>query len=463
MVTGQATMHSALPPEIWTLILEDLPTKSLKALCLVSRTLQAQARRRMYRTLIYCDAINRSCCPRTDSQRIRDITIFHQSLVNWEGYREVTKDVSIEWTHGIEWHSTPYPGKSESEAEQQFSDMVKDTVVLLSKSYKLHSLHLGLPLLDSTVPFHVDRITSLRIPISGCQYETDDPGFSTLLKLFQIPTLRRVQLDCMLRLCCVVPHACRQPNTSNVTELEFINCGPISEELINVLNWPADLQILRFDVTYGESGRPFASPNASVRSDKMMTTLSLFKDSIQVLDLQVYESDCIIPDQTGALHSFSKLKWLKIPRRLLKIWAEDLEFHDLQGVVDTAPPIEMQLPDTLEYLHISIGENFCWIHDNDVAEEGDSNLLPERPSENAKELFILLSGLATPGRFPNLHELWLYTEDYEHHAFTPEFRRRQDYPLECDHTRMFVDLLEQRDIEVYFDGYKWSELEKRIL
>lgn len=454
-------MHSALPPEIWTLILEDLPTKSLKALCLVSRALQARARRRMYRTLVYCDAINRSCCPGTDLQRIRNITIFHQSLANWDGYREITKDVSIEWTHCIEWRSTPYPGKSESEAEQQFSDMVKDTLVLLSKSFKLRSLHLGLPLLDSTVPFHVDRITSLRIPISGCQYETDDPSFSTLLKLFQIPTLRRVQLDCMLRLCCVVPHACRQPNTSNVTELEFINCGPISEELIDLLNGPKELQILRFDITYGESGRPFTSPNASVRSDKMMNTLLPFKDSIQVLNLQVYESDCIIPDQIGTLHSFSKLKWLRIPRQLLKIWPEDFEFHDLQGV-DTAPPIETQLPDTLEALHISIGESFGWIYDTDAAEEGDSNHLPERPSENAKELFVLLSGLVTLERFPNLHELWLYTEDYEHHASAPEFRRRQDYPLECDHTRMFVDLLEQRDIKVYFDGYRWSELEVRM-
>jgi hypothetical protein len=382
--------------------------------------------------------------------------------MNWEGYREVTKDVSIEWTHGMEWRFTPYLGNSESEAEQQFSDMVRDTVVSLSKSSKLRSLHLGLPLLDSTVPFHVDRITSLRIPISAYQYETVDPGFSTLLKLFQIPTLRRVQLDCLLRLCCVVSHTCRQPNTSNVTELEFINCGPISEELINLLNWPTDLQILRFDITYGESGRPFALPNASVSSDKMMNTLSPFKNNIQVLDLQVYESDCIIPDQTGALHSFSKLKWLKIPRQLLKIWTEDLEFHDLQGVVDTAPPIETQLPDTLESLHISIGENFCWIHDTDAAGEGNSNHLPERPSENAKELFILLSGLATPERFPNLHELWLYSEDYEHHASAPEFRRRQDYPLECDHTRMFVDLLDQRDIKLYFDGYRWSELKVRM-
>ena len=193
----------------------------------------------------------------------------------------------------------------------------------------------------------------------------------------------------------------------------------------------------------------------------MMITLSPFKNNIQVLDLQVYESDCIIPDQTGSLHSFSKLKWLKIPRQLLKIWSEDFEFHDLQGI-DTAPPIETQLPDTLEALHISIGESFGWIYDTDAAEEGDSNHLPERPSENAKELFVLLSGLVTLERFPNLHELWLYTEDYEHHASAPESRRRQDYPLDCEHTRIFIGLREQMDIDVYFDGYRWSELEVRM-
>ncbi|KAF1356339.1 hypothetical protein BDV97DRAFT_341576 [Delphinella strobiligena] len=434
-----------LPPEVWARIAEDCSPKTLKALSLVCRSCSNEARRRLYHSVQFCEGRHWSSPTETPERtRILDLALFYQSLGTWKGWRTAVQEVRLEWSNGVKDAFRDLPASPETEAQLRLNDLVRDTANLVSQSSKLRFLHLSLPHIHSSVPFHVDRIDSLKIPITGCEHETNDPGFATLLKLFQIPLLHRIELDSMLRLCCVVPQSCRQPGTSDVKEIKFIECGPISEELIDLLRWPKDLQSLEFDVAYPVSERAWAEPNAHITSENTINTLSPFKHSIQNLQIWSWEMKPG-PYQGGAFQAFSKLRRLRVPRDLFIQLSDDSRNADLD--LDVAPAIHTQLPESLQELHIGAGSVFWWR----IWEEDEPQ---DDPPLYERELIALLSGLAeTKARcFPELHELHIWHEDYVDRYSAQE--QPCCFPPVCDEFRDFVALLQESNINVFFNGVR---------
>lgn len=433
-----------LPPEVWAQIAENCSPKTLKALSLVCSSSFNEARTRLYHNVQFCEGRHQSSPWETaERTQIRDLTLFCQTLRTRSGWRNAVQEVRLEWSNGVKDAFCDLPESPETEAQLQLNDLVRDTAKLLSQSYNLRFLLLSLPHIGSTVPFHVNRIDSLKIPITGCKHETTDPGFATLLKLFQIPLLHRIELDSMLRLCCIVPQSCRQPGTSDVKEIKFIESGPISEELINLLRWPKDLQSLEFDVAYSVSGRAWAEPNARITSGKMIKTLSPFKHSIQNLHIWFREMKPG-PYQGGAFQAFSKLRRLYVPRDLLMQWSDDYVSRPNHNI---APPIHTQLPESLQQLHIEVGSEFWWR----IWEEDEP---PDEPPLYARELVALLSGLAEAKTkcFPELHKLHIWHEDYDNRYFAQA--QPCYFPPVCDQIREFVALLEKSNINVFFNGVR---------
>lgn len=75
-------------------------------------------------------------------------------------------------------------------------NLVRNTTDLLAESEKLKVIHLSITHKDSTVPSAVAYLTSLSTPIT-LRMEEDLPDFAHLLRLFQIPTLRKLRILAM--------------------------------------------------------------------------------------------------------------------------------------------------------------------------------------------------------------------------------------------------------------------------
>ena len=188
----------------------------------------------------------------------------------------------------------------------------------------------------------------------------------------------------------------------------------------------------------------------------MINTLLPFNDSIETLRLQVFDMYCITPCQGGAFQSFSKLRRLRIPRELFQQWSEDVE-DDPQypDGYDCAPTIQTQLPIDLQKLHIDIGDDFTWISDDGTDDD------PLELSVHAEELFSFLTGLADAEHFPELHELDLWTDEYEHSPSLPE-KDPYQFPVICDQTRQFVTTMKDSGITVLFNGYSLEDFTARF-
>lgn len=416
-------------------------TGSLKALACVSRACGEEARKTLYKAVSFRE--DHPSWHTRSATHIRDLGLFHQSLcTNWTGWQFAVQSAHLRWSNGVQY-SWREIDLSENESYRRLDELVKDTACLLSTSTKLRTLHLTVPRLDSTIPFLVPRITSLRIPITGCIH--DDPDFFKLLAFFQIPSLRYVILDSMLRPNCVVPEKCRKPRTSNVTELEFVKCGPISKEISDLLSWPRDLQKLCFSVAMADGLNRYAYDSGSFSMAGILDALSPLEDSLQDLSIIITDYAGSMPDeplQDKAFQSFKKLKRLHIPLELL---FEFLDDDYPSPPYNVALSLGTRLPYCLQELVFDVDPDLPWITDHDVEIEA---LVP---SNQAKELFEWLLTLAEYKSrcFPNLKKVHIVRnrsvpsclqEDLSHLYF----------PLQCRQTEDFLRLMQFNDIEMVF-------------
>lgn len=345
------------------------------------------------------------------------------------------------WNHGNPhaWDELP---KGITDANSQHDEMVKHVATMLSESASLHNLHLSIPRLDSAIPFAVPRLSSLTIPVTGCLHK--NPDFSQLLKLFQIQTVKSVEIVSMLRLNCPVPLDCHQPGTSNVTRLAFTDCGPLSEEVADLLRWPTDLQVLHFSVAIADGLNRYAydSGNGSLTMSKILGTVTAVQRSLQDLYIGISHSDVfsdLEPLQEEAFQSFSKLRRLNIPLAMLMQFSDEYSLtHE-----DKNPPIHTCLPFSLEELVLHVEVDFPWFQVLDDEEETCA------PSSEARELFEWLSGLARhkANYFPHLFEVQIVRNAQD--WLTPE-THPYDFPLNCQYTRQFVGMLQSADVSILF-------------
>lgn len=454
-------MPFTLPSEIWAQIAEHCSPKTLKALSIVCHSCCDEARRRLYRNVHFCEGIyhegRRSRRPPAiapERTHIVDLALFYQSLITWTGWRDAVQEVRLEWGNGINHAGNILREGPETEAQHRFNNLVENTAKLLSQSSSLRIFHLSLPLLDSTVPFHVGRIDSLKVPLDRGRNEDKDLGFATLLKLFQIPSLHRVELANMARLDCVVPESSRHPGTSDVKELRFLDPGPISEELVDLLRWPKDLQSLEFDRTAPGLAQRGVAPRTTIfpSVQHMINTLSSVKHSLQNLYVKDATLYGLGPYQGGAFQAFSKLRRIRMPRDVFIALSDD-PVHPGYDDYDVAPPIHTQLPKSLQELHIDVESLFYWRYEERVADG-----MQDEPYPHARELLASLSGLADAKAdcFPELHRLHIWHHEYS--AQYPLDNQWDFFPLVCDGTRDFVELLREKDIDVYFNGFSGTDL-----
>lgn len=91
-------------------------------------------------------------------------------------------------------------------------------------------------------------VTSLR-PGLNLQRPEDRPDYDRLIRLFSIPTLRHVHIDCAYRWDCGVPSEFQQRGFSEVRSLTLTHSDPPGEDLGHVLSWMKDPQSLHIEVS----------------------------------------------------------------------------------------------------------------------------------------------------------------------------------------------------------------------
>ncbi|OJD39877.1 f-box domain-containing protein [Diplodia corticola] len=386
-----------LPVELWANIMRHCPSETLRMLALVSHGCHREARKHLYRSLYFGHGSRHDDETKYSGTRIRNLSAFRRSLSAWPGWRSAVEDARLCWTNNGTAYCWKEPERAETGDETRLNELVRETAALLAGSAVLRNLHLSIPRLDSTVPFGVpDRLTSLDIPVTDCLH--NDPDFSALLRLFQIPSLRRVRLLQMLRLTCDVPDRCRQPGTSNVTSLSFSQCGPVSPEIAHLLSWPKQLQVLCFEMDLADGLNSYAYDSGAMSSTKTREALWPVEHSLQDLNIDIADQGgCWVGQalQEDAFQTFAKLRRLSIPLRMLT------DFVRLDGLHDPAdPPLCTRLPPTIQQLTLKLDFDFCW---------GDYGTL--RPSSEAKRVVAYVAALAEHSRIccPELSEIRIST------------------------------------------------------
>ncbi|KKY17242.1 putative f-box domain cyclin-like protein [Diplodia seriata] len=433
---------TTFPLELWANIMQYCSLETLRVLTLVSHGCREEARRYLYCSL-YFDHDNRKDVRRTLSwldddddatppgTRIHNLSAFRHTLSVWPGWRSTVQDVRLHWTTNGTAYCWKEPERDETAAEIQLNELVGETATLLAESSALQNLHLSIPRLDSPVPFAVHRLTSLAIPITDCLHNA--PDFSTLLKLFQIPSLRHVELLQMLRLNCTIPDHCRQPGSSNVTSLKFTQCGPVSPEIAHLLSWPKNLQTLHIemDIADGLHGYPYDS--GIINYTELPEALWPVQHCLQDLNVDILEDGGEWlggPLQENAFQSFAKLRRLSIPAEMLiQLFECDYDGDSPDGY-DPAPPLSTRLPASIQELHLTLSCHCSW-----------GNRTTLQPSSETKLLVAYLSGLV---RFPELREV----------RISIQFLADSTLPLELEPTRHLVNVLESSGIALSFPYVK---------
>lgn len=424
--TTMAVGHGPVfPPELWAHIMQYCSSQTLKVLALVSRSCCEDARKRLFRRLYFSQGW-KFALPQ-DGVRIRDLTVFQRSLSSSPGWRSAVKNVRLCWTNNGSPHSWREPDRFENEAEAHLNDLVRDTANLLAEATTLQSLHLSIPLLDSSVPFALTRLDSLTIPITDCLH--NDPNFAAILRLFQIPTLKHVQLDHMLRLNVQIPEEYCQSETSNVTHLVFAECGPVHKEIAHLLRWPKELQTLEFQIGEADGLNRFAYDSGWVDMASIREALWPLEECLQHLTVVVLVPDRGDPLEENGFQSFAKLRRLNIPIDMFLGLSSG-------GPYEPGLPIHTRLPRCLEELILQLAEDFWW---------GDWDKM--EPSEETNYLLSSLAGLAEhrDGWLPNLKEVRISRGEYE-----PARKRSEWIPLDSEQIRQFVDLFRSSGISISF-------------
>lgn len=437
----QGEMVPPLPAEVWALIAEYCSPKTLKTLSLVSRNISKEALRLLYRSIEIHDMPSAR-----DS--INHLRLLNKSLHSWSGWQDAVREISLTWREtDLLAYEDRYRTARTLEARRQKDDLVLDTLHLLSQAPNLRSFHISPPRLDSTIPFRVDNLTSLRIPMTGSMlYGTRGSGFATLLKLFQIPSLHRIEIEAMAILCHLIPPSCHQRGTSNVKEISFINCGPLSEELTELLLWPKDLQTLDFDVRHDDL----------IETNKIIQTLTPLRHSLQDLTITYEEGEGDgLPYPQPAFRGFSKLRKLEIPFLLLMQYSNSSHNHNTAVTL----PLHGHLPSTLEDLRILLPPSFKWrLH-------GSSSIKPESEVlAQIHETFTFFSDLAPAKRefFPGLHRLDLVHHDFNYGA--PSSRQNRDFPaINCERLNRFLGVMGGSGVEVLFNSVEGTVLVDPVL
>lgn len=419
------------PVELWANIMRYCPPETLKRLALVSHGCHEEARKYLYRSLYFAHGSRHNM--RRSGTRICNLRMFRQSLSVWPGWRSAVQNVRLRWTT----NGTPYcwkePERFETVEELQLNELVKETANLLAESAVLKNLHLSIPRLDSLVPFGVDRLNSLDIPITDCLY--NDPNFAKVLRLFQIPSLREVGLLQMLRLNCTVPEHCRQPGTSNVTSLRFVQCGPVSPEIAHLLSWPKDLQVLDFAIDLADGLNRYAFDSGSISFLNIRKALSPVEHCLQDLNVDIFDHGggwLGAPLQDDGFRSFTKLSRLSVPLAMFMKFS-DSDDAQTPDSYEYAPPLHTRLPPSIQVLVLKLDRDFWW---------GDWDSM--QPSSETKQLVAYIAELARHKHFcfPQLSEV--------HISMGSHSSSTSRLPLELEHTQYLVEVLQSNGVAVYF-------------
>lgn len=315
-----------------------------------------------------------------------------------------------------------------SEDERQLNVLVRNTAKLLSAATVLEVLHLSLPRLGSAIPFLMPIVTSLTIP-TAYSLDHNDAKFEKLLRLFQLPFLKDVELDSML-LNCIIPKTCHQTGISNVKNMVFNSCGPLNKETSYLLRWPRDLQTLRFSVA--DKHLDFRYECGYFSHLGLMDALQPLKGTLQDLHIDLIQYDTVTDDplQTDAFKPFTKLKRLHLPLTVLMEFSEE---YESPPPFENIPPIHTRLPPSLEELSVDLVVGFQWL-------EEDGNHIPRN---EVKELFAWLQGLAEhkTSCFPLLRQVSI--------CGVHEF----DFPLGAVFIQRFRELMLLKEISMVIHYY----------
>ncbi|KAF2089084.1 hypothetical protein K490DRAFT_64291 [Saccharata proteae CBS 121410] len=452
------------PLELWALIIQRCPTYLLKPLALVSKSLCDEARRSLYRDIRFAEHYGFDPWVATGVKRLASLrhTLSHSTF--WHG---MVRSAHFYWSNNMDKDRRGgLPLRPANEDEEQRDNLIVDIANLLSKSPVFEFLHLQPPHSSSTVPLKVPVVHVLKTPVLTTNIH-DCPDFAQLQRLFQISTLRYLELDAMSRLDCDVPVQLRQTGFSNLTHLSLTRCGPVGEQLRDLLAWPSRLLKLEVSSDMPELYNRYPM-DGYFSSENVVFALQPQKAYLQEFMIEAQEIGGCDYEQLiegHAFKDFAMLRRLHIPLSFLMEFSEWNEDLILPEGWEDIPPIHTRLPPSLEELDLIIGSDLAWyryllpsdeqlnsddpIWDDAIPGDGEGGLL--LPSRCAQDIFKLLSGIP-PYReecFPQLQRVTI--RKFGNDGFINPEQHPLDYPLKWNSTIRLLEAFSNVGIEMIFE------------
>ncbi|KAF7935563.1 hypothetical protein EAE99_002543 [Botrytis elliptica] len=188
-----------------------------------------------------------------------------------------------------------------------------------------------------------------------------------ILSSFDFPDIKLLALSGVRDWDLFMQNSPDRSSASNITSLSLTNTVPADRGLTKLLSWPKALKSLRYELALSEirGRRQFES---SPYPDRFVLSAREFSVALQPHEHSLEElfiEGCTTgngpnfdPRQLIDLHSFTNLKYVRLPLKFLFISQSDASYY---GISYSATAISQILPPALEELRIGIDYEWHWL------------------------------------------------------------------------------------------------------
>ncbi|KEQ67865.1 uncharacterized protein M437DRAFT_37342 [Aureobasidium melanogenum CBS 110374] len=437
--------ENTFPQEIWVEVMRYCSQESLVTLSRVSPLFCTEARKLLLRTV-------RSKYP--TSQEDNHMGVIHRPYAFYDllskyqvDWRRMIRSIELHWL-------SEYVGKDGENAlfgrEKPVEDhLIFRTAMLLCECHHLNDFHLSVRFLKVATAMLKNAsppLTSLDFSLPH-RYSWEDT-----FRVFSLPTLDTLVIRNLLspdqpafRYPSAIPDALHEQHAvSNVRDLRLLDCGPLTQQISPLFQWPKKLERLIYAPARSKC-EPYwrtilrRTGDISDAVDLSLEVLAPLRSTLQELHFDLgLDRHWILPFRTGELfRPFTKLSHLTAPVELI-MQSSGLSRSRLDK------PFYTNLPPSLEDLELKFTSYISW-HSRAAHSGLSADACLE--SDPAHQLFDEISTLAVQkeGSFPAFRKLTL-TGDGE-----------KPFLVKCCHVDYALDDLENRGVHVVQrDWYRQS-------
>lgn len=437
--------ENTFPQEIWVEVMRHCYQESLVTLSRVSPLFCTEARKLLLRTV-------RS--KHSTSQEGNSMGVIHRPHAfydllskNQVDWRRMIRSIELHWL-------SEYVGKDGENAlvgrEKPVEDhLIFRTAMLLCECHHLDNFHFSLRSLKVATAMLKNAsppLTSLDFSLPH-RYSWED-----IFRVFSLPTLGTLVIRNLLspdqpafRYPGPIPDALHDKHAvSNVRDLRLLECGPLTQQISPLFQWPKNLGRLIYAPARSKC-EPYwrtilrRTGDISDAVDLSLQVLAPLRSTLQEIQFDLgLDRHWILPFRTGELfRTFTKLSHLTAPVELI------MQSSGLSRSRSDRP-FYTNLPPSLEGLELKFTSYISW-HSRAAHSGLDADACLE--SDPAHQLFDELSTLAmqTEGRFPELRQLTLAGDG------------EKPFLVKCCHAEYALEDLENKGVHVVqHDWYRQS-------